>query len=518
MTLGGSGSDPDGDTLSYAWEQTGGMPSVELRDANTATVSFTAPEVAADSELTFSLTVTDPGGLTGSDTVTVRILQRRTNQPRWSPVDLRLIEYGYYNWTDVAGGHFSHYLPWAADGDGELTYSLTPEVPGLSFDPTTHEVSGTPTSVGTYRMTYKATDEDGDEAVLKMKWLIRDSCVGPHFGELDGLGYSFTRGQVGLVVREYDDKSFPASIWHPDNLVISHEFMHVAGYRDHSMLLGEDRSLVGVGDFIYLEPNFPPYLRRQGTPHLADQKWAKLMYEPTFALGTSIEDILGGDFLDTEPIHESLPPTSGNWYISGTLENSETDVPGEGQVRAYQKNGIRWQRMAAAFVRDDGKFRLPIPQSVSEVTLQGRLMGATTETSYVRTIVVPKERTASAVTVRAVPYTGLSHTSANINDKGVSVEEFRGFVEEGGLLIHRWESIIGVEILTRTPPEFLNNTGSGSVAYFSPEEQEHIANKVMSIDDVGALFGGFVITNVRKNVTTYSPKDGWITVIPIPCK
>ena len=72
VTLSGSGSDPDaGDTLSYAWTQTG-EPMVELTDANAATTTFTAPAaVTAATTLTFRLRVTDAGDLHHDDTMTV---------------------------------------------------------------------------------------------------------------------------------------------------------------------------------------------------------------------------------------------------------------------------------------------------------------------------------------------------------------------------------------------------------------------------------------------------------------
>ena len=51
-------------------------------------------------------------------------------------------------------------LPAAAGGNGTLIYSLTPAVPGLSFDTQTRQLTGTPTSPGTYSMTYGVTDAD----------------------------------------------------------------------------------------------------------------------------------------------------------------------------------------------------------------------------------------------------------------------------------------------------------------------------------------------------------------------
>ena len=53
-------------------------------------------------------------------------------------------------------------LPEATGGTGDLTYSLSPEVPGLQFDASTRELSGTPTESGAWSMTYRVRDTSGD--------------------------------------------------------------------------------------------------------------------------------------------------------------------------------------------------------------------------------------------------------------------------------------------------------------------------------------------------------------------
>jgi hypothetical protein len=79
VSLNGTGStDPENDTLTYAWTQTGG-PAVTLTGANTATPSFTAP--AGPATLTFELEVCDTEPLCDTDSVTVNVQAPVTGKP-----------------------------------------------------------------------------------------------------------------------------------------------------------------------------------------------------------------------------------------------------------------------------------------------------------------------------------------------------------------------------------------------------------------------------------------------------
>lgn len=73
VTLAGSGTDDNGDTLTYGWTQTGGSPTVSLSNPAARSPTFTAPSAAT--VLTFTLTVTDTGSLTGTDEVVVTVTE-----------------------------------------------------------------------------------------------------------------------------------------------------------------------------------------------------------------------------------------------------------------------------------------------------------------------------------------------------------------------------------------------------------------------------------------------------------
>ena len=73
VTLSGSGTDPDGDTLTYSWAQLPGGASVDIENSTSASASFIAPSTA--STLRFRLTVNDGRGGADTDDVTITVVQ-----------------------------------------------------------------------------------------------------------------------------------------------------------------------------------------------------------------------------------------------------------------------------------------------------------------------------------------------------------------------------------------------------------------------------------------------------------
>ena len=71
VALSGTASDPDGDTMTYLWSHDSAM-DITFSDPSSLAASFTAPAVDADTEVTFTLTVTDdPNTVTDNVIVTI---------------------------------------------------------------------------------------------------------------------------------------------------------------------------------------------------------------------------------------------------------------------------------------------------------------------------------------------------------------------------------------------------------------------------------------------------------------
>jgi MYXO-CTERM domain-containing protein len=187
VTLDGSqSSDPDGDDITYLWEQQSGE-SVTLDDDTAASPSFTAPRTE-DNELVFQLTVEDEDGLTATDTTTVTIDPDTVNE---KPVAVisgpdeaeqgASIELDGTDSSDPDGDPIESYS-WSLDSGDSDFVTLT----GTDADTLTVEFSPTATVGDEYVFQLIVSDEFENSDPTTHTVTVTEGDVDPDTGGDDG--------------------------------------------------------------------------------------------------------------------------------------------------------------------------------------------------------------------------------------------------------------------------------------------------------------------------------------------
>jgi len=197
VNLSAMGADSDGTIVSYSWQQESGT-TVTITNADMANASFIAPMVAASEDLVFRVTVTDDDGATGSDTVSVSVIDM--NPPPPPPTGSNFIPLG-----DLPGGDFNSSATGVSDDGTVVAGNGTPASGGGAFRWT---AATGPVALGGLpgRTTAEAVSADGATVV---GWFQAVS-----LGRIEAFHWNTATGAVGLgdlIGDEFQSESFGVS-------------------------------------------------------------------------------------------------------------------------------------------------------------------------------------------------------------------------------------------------------------------------------------------------------------------
>ncbi len=152
-----NGSDPDKEDagkLIYSCEN---LPQGATLDAQSGAFNWT-PNFLQAGTYNLKMKVTDSGGLTAEQTVTITI-EDLNRPPKLQPIEAKKVFENQPLRFKVLGSD--------EDSDNQLTYSAEGLPPGAQFDPATQMFSWTPTfeQAGSYQVTFKLTDGKEETSV-----------------------------------------------------------------------------------------------------------------------------------------------------------------------------------------------------------------------------------------------------------------------------------------------------------------------------------------------------------------
>ncbi len=156
------GVTPGTGNISIHYTLTPDLPAgLDFNAAERPAPTITSTPTAAAAMTEYTYTATDGDGNTDTsdtDMLTFSITVQTNTAPAFAD-GASIANQNYF--TDTAIESLT--LPQATGGEGAITYTLTPAIPGLTLDSSTGELTGTPTTAAAATMyTYTANDGDAD--------------------------------------------------------------------------------------------------------------------------------------------------------------------------------------------------------------------------------------------------------------------------------------------------------------------------------------------------------------------
>ena len=373
VQLSGSGTDPEGEVLTYQWSQVSGS-TVALSEATSTVPAFTAPtQLTADATLVFELVVTDASGaVSAPDAVTITVEAGANDAPVFDAASyaFELAENEAGQPTPIALGRVL-----ASDPEGEaVTYALTGAASRFALDAT----SGALTYIGAgedaeatdhYTLTAQAADPHGASASVPVRITI---------GNVDEPGsVTLTTYEplIGQVVRaQLQDPDGAATDvgwqWQRSEDEIRWDAIAGATYDHYTPVIDDDgMRLRAIATYTDLARTTPLALASEATEPVtvATEDANRTRQLALAAVGRSVaEDVI--EALNARMVaadrHESYVTVNGQRTVVGRTESEGNPR----SVRAAAQADAAEQRRHPL---DNSEFQLAIDET-NELTLWGR--------------------------------------------------------------------------------------------------------------------------------------------------
>ena len=369
VQLSGSGTDPEGEVLTYQWSQVSGS-TVALSEATSTVPAFTAPtQLTADATLVFELVVTDASGaVSAPDAVTITVEAGDNDAPVFDAASyaFELAENEAGQPTPIALGRVL-----ASDPEGEaVTYALTGAASRFALDAT----SGALTYIGAgedaeatdhYTLTAQAADPHGASASVPVRITI---------GNVDEPGsVTLTTYEplIGQVVRaQLQDPDGAATDvgwqWQRSEDEIRWDAIAGATHDHYTPVIDDDgQRLRAIATYTDLARTTPLALASEATEPVtvATEDANRTRQLALAAVGRSVaEDVI--EALNARMVaadrHESYVTVNGQRTVVGRTES-------EGSTAARAQQAAEQRRHPL----DNSEFQLAIDET-NELTLWGR--------------------------------------------------------------------------------------------------------------------------------------------------